>query len=224
VRFATCGTDLFLSDPGKVTDSAFYVCDTSDGGGVHTNSGVPNHAFALLVDGGVYNGQTISALGTTKVAHLYWRAMSVYQVPDTDFADHADALEQSCSDLVGVPLVDPLSGLPSGASISAADCLEVQQAMLAVEMRTEPSFCNFQPLLAPNPPPLPLAARPPFLADFDSDPTASLVAQQLRRLCRVQPRDWAWTANVPSGGTGSAFFALDGANVGNYSPGQRPVR
>ena len=31
-----------------------------------------------------------------KAAHLYWRAQSVYQVPTTDFADHADALEQSC--------------------------------------------------------------------------------------------------------------------------------
>jgi hypothetical protein len=207
-----------FADPGKVTDSAFYVCDTSDGGGVHTNSGVPNHAFALLVDGGVYNGQTISALGTTKVAHLYWRAMSVYQVPDTDFTDHAESLEQSCNDLVGVPLVDPLSGLPSGVSISAADCLEVHRTMLAVEMRTDPSFCNFQPLLSPNAPPASCGSTP-FLADFESDPTASWTRSNYGVYAEYQPRDWAWTANVPSGGTGSAFFALDGANLGNCLPG-----
>src|SRR5918994_247735 len=67
-----------LSDPGKVTD-AEYHCDVSDQGGVHTNSGVPNHGFALLVDGGTYNGRTVAAIGLTKAAHLYWRAQSVYQ-------------------------------------------------------------------------------------------------------------------------------------------------
>ena len=48
-----------LNDPGKVTD-AEYHCTPDDGGGVHTNSGVPNHGYALLVDGGTYNGQTVS--------------------------------------------------------------------------------------------------------------------------------------------------------------------
>ena len=62
------------SNPGKVTDRPYYVCDAGDGGGVHTNSGVPNHAFALLVDGGTYNGQTVVPIGLTKAAHLYFRA------------------------------------------------------------------------------------------------------------------------------------------------------
>ena len=48
-----------LSDPGKVSD-AEYHCDVSDAGGVHTNSGVPNHGYALLVDGGTFNGQTVA--------------------------------------------------------------------------------------------------------------------------------------------------------------------
>ena len=47
-------------DPGKVTD-AEYNCDPTgaDAGGVHGNSGVPNHAYALVVDGGTFNGQTV---------------------------------------------------------------------------------------------------------------------------------------------------------------------
>ena len=61
---------------------------------MHTNSGIPNHAYALLVDGGTYNGQTIQAIGLTKAAHIYYRAMTVYQVPSSDFGDHADAIEQ----------------------------------------------------------------------------------------------------------------------------------
>ena len=43
-------------DPGKVSDAEYY-CATDDAGGVHRNSGVNNHAYALLVDGGTYNGR-----------------------------------------------------------------------------------------------------------------------------------------------------------------------
>ena len=65
-----------------------------------------------------YNGQTIGAIGLVKAAHLYWRAQSVYQIPTSKFPDHADALEASCTDLIGQPL-NALStsgpGGPSGA-------------------------------------------------------------------------------------------------------------
>ncbi len=90
-------------DPGKVSDAEYY-CATDDGGGVHSNSGVPNHGYALLVDGGTYNGETVKGLGLDKSAAIYWRAMTEYQTPTTDFADHADALEASCLDLVGQPI------------------------------------------------------------------------------------------------------------------------
>jgi len=127
-------------DPGKISSSS-YACSTSDAGGVHTNSGVPNHAFAMIVDGGSYNGQTFTGLGLTKAAHIYWRAMHVYQTPTTDFADHADALEQSCSDLVGQPLFDITTADPPwpgvGAEvISANDCSQVTKVLLATEKVT----------------------------------------------------------------------------------------
>ncbi len=113
-----------------------------------------NHAYALIVDGGTYNGQTISGIGLTKAAHIYFRAMTVYQNPATDFADHADAIEQSASDLIGVNLKDLVTGAPSGQIISAADVAQVHKAMLAVEMRNPPTQCGFQPLLAQDPPAL----------------------------------------------------------------------
>ena len=90
-----------INDPGRVLDG-MYHCTPDDNGGVHSNSGVPNHGYALLVDGGMYKGVTVNAIGMTKAAHLYFQAQSVYQTPTTDFEDHADALEQSCSDLIGV--------------------------------------------------------------------------------------------------------------------------
>jgi hypothetical protein len=125
-----------FNDPGKVSDAALAVCDPDfDSGGVHENSGIPNHAYALLVDGGTFNGTTVTGIGLTKAAHVYFRAMSVYQTPLTDFADHADALEQSCADLVGVDLRDPGTGAPSGQRVTADDCAQVAAAMAAVEMR-----------------------------------------------------------------------------------------
>jgi bacillolysin len=36
-----------------------YSCGIADNGGVHYNSGVPNKAFTLLVDGGSLNGITV---------------------------------------------------------------------------------------------------------------------------------------------------------------------
>jgi hypothetical protein len=145
------------SNPAKVTDTAYYVCAAGDSGGVHTNSGIPNHAFALLVDGGTYNGQTVAAIGLTKAAHIYYRAQEVYQVLDSDFADHADALTASCSDLVGHALPGLTAGAPS-VEIGLDDCEQVAHAIDAVELRT-PAPCAFATLLNPA---LPLTCSTTF--------------------------------------------------------------
>lgn len=142
-------------DPGKVSDAEYY-CATDDGGGVHSNSGVPNHGYSLLVDGGTYNGVAVKGLGLDKSAAIYWRAMTAYQTPTTDFADHADALEASCNDLVGQPiqtLSTATNAKPVAASsIRRGDCAQVANMAAAVELRTDPVQCNFKPLLDPNTP------------------------------------------------------------------------
>ncbi|MFW6097481.1 MAG: M4 family metallopeptidase, partial [Chloroflexota bacterium] len=83
-------------DPGKVSDTSFYECTTADSGGVHINSGIPNHAFALLVDGGTYNGQTVTGIGLTKAAYIHWEAQNMLTA-SSNFVDHADALEAACT-------------------------------------------------------------------------------------------------------------------------------
>ena len=75
-------------DPGKVSD-AEYKCSTDDGGGVHSNSGVVNHAWALLVDGGTYNGVTVPSLGLDQAAAIFWRTQTEYLFPIADFRDLA---------------------------------------------------------------------------------------------------------------------------------------
>ncbi|MEJ7773752.1 MAG: M4 family metallopeptidase [Nocardioidaceae bacterium] len=154
-------TPTCLGDPGKVSD-AEYKCSPDDQGGVHSNSGVPNHGYSLLVDGGTYNGQTINGIGLTKAAHIYWRAQDEYQTPTTDFVDHANALEQSCAALVGQTVnglstagspedTDAPAPLPN-EKVLAADCLEVTKMVAAVELRREPTQCNFEPMLDKNTP------------------------------------------------------------------------
>jgi Zn-dependent metalloprotease len=207
------------SNPGKVTDTAFYVCSTADQGGVHTNSGVPNHAFALIVDGGSYNGRTVSGIGLTKAAHIYYRAQTVYQTPASNFADHADAIETSCTDLIGANLSDLVTGAPSGQMISAGDCAQVQAAALATELRTPPTFCNFAPLLAKNPPNRCGAETTQvtmFADDFEAASAGWTVSHDAVT-ADFTPRDWVRTSDLPRR-AGSAFFAVD-PPYGTCGPG-----
>jgi cysteine-rich repeat protein len=139
-------------DPGKVTDGQYW-CTTGDNGGVHFNSGVPNHAYTLMVDGGNYNGYNVAGLGLTKAAHIQWAAQNML-IPSSNFLDNADALEAACSSLIGTDLNDLNTGAPSGEVIDAGDCAEVADAIAAVEFRTVPDQCGFVSLLAPDAPAL----------------------------------------------------------------------
>lgn len=142
-----------LGDPGKVSDGEYW-CGTGDNGGVHFNSGVPNHAFTLMVDGGTYNGESVTGVGLTKAAHIEWAAQNLLTLT-SNFIDNADALEAACSSLIGVDLSDLLDGTPSGEMITAGDCAEVTKAVSSVEMRMDPtSQCGFEPILDPVAPAL----------------------------------------------------------------------
>jgi len=212
-----------FGDPGKVSDEVYH-CATSDAGGVHSNSGIPNHAFALLADGGNYNGQNINAIGLTKSNHIAFRAKTHYQGPASDFVAHADALEQSCADLTGTNLASLTDGTPSGEVITAADCAEVAKAILAVELRTSPSQCNFQPLLAKNPPPLCEASTKPrkvlFKDNFENG-DSSMDRWSISRggtTPDFTPRDWEVVSNLPDDRNGRAFFGPDPI-IGTCGPG-----
>jgi len=210
--------------PGKVSDRQ-YSCgpntQAGDSGGVHINSGVANHGFALLVDGGSYNGQNISAIGLTKAAHLYYRAQTVYQGPASNFADHADALEQSCRDLTGMNLNDLKTGAISGEVINASDCAQVAKMALAVELRTPPTQCNFQQVLAKSPPPMcPSGAPTALLSDnFDGGRRGGVKwsVTYAGATGDFTPRNWGVVNRLPSR-SGYAMFAANYAG-GTCLPG-----
>lgn len=210
------------NDPGRV-GSASYTCTTSDGGGVHTNSGVPNHTYTLLVDGGTYNSQTVTGLGLTKAAHIFWRAQSTYLGPTSAFPDLANALAQSCTDLIGQNLnalnTSNATPTPSGQIIAAADCLEVADATAATQLTTPPTQCNFQPLLNPNAPAL--CEGGPVNVIWDEPFTNGLASWTLSHsFPNVAPMDWA-SATPPTASPGSGGLAAFGVdpNGGTCSGG-----
>jgi bacillolysin len=74
---------------GQPATASQYVCTSSDNGGVHTNSGIPNKVYANLVD----------ALGRGGAAQVRYRAQTTYMGPSATFADARAAEQQAASDL-----------------------------------------------------------------------------------------------------------------------------
>ena len=217
-----------FGNPGKVSDME-YSCaaqpsGSNDQGGVHNNSGVINHEYALIVDGGTYNGQTITGIGLTKAAQIFFRAQNLYQHPSTDFADHGDAIEQAATDFInaGTNLPKLTDGTPSGEVVTAADLAQIQKAELAVELRTVPAACASTPLLGQNPPADACGSgtvqKTIFSDDFEGDTSSWSVSHVANNPAGFTVRDWAVSSDLPDGRAGKAFFGVDppfGSCIGN---------
>ncbi|MFE7227802.1 M4 family metallopeptidase [Nocardioides sp. NPDC057577] len=120
------------SQPDTMT-SATYVSGLDDNGGVHTNSGVGNKTAFLISQGGTHAGTDFAGIDAgdamlTKTATLY---LDVLQrlAPGAEYADLANQLEQSCSDLVAGQKV----------GFTSSDCATVHQATEVTQLRTNPT-------------------------------------------------------------------------------------
>jgi len=203
-------------DPGKVTDGN-YRCGTFDSGGVHSNSGIPNHAYALLVDGGSYNGQDINGIGFTKAAHIFWRTQSQYLTATSDFSILADALEAATTDLIGINLeglsTTNVAAGPSGEIITVDDLAEVTKAILAVELRINPDACNYTPILTPIADLCEASTTNPiFFEDWENGIGNWTVEQLPSEETTWESRDWVIENNLPKSREGSAIFGIDPIN------------
>jgi len=65
--------------------------EEGDFGGVHINSGIPNHAFYRVAE----------AIGRPNAGRIYYRALTTYLTSSSVFVDARDALEQAATDLFG---------------------------------------------------------------------------------------------------------------------------
>jgi Zn-dependent metalloprotease len=112
---ATPGDALrYMNDPALAGDYDYYptrYTGTSDNGGVHTNSGIANLAFHLMVSGGTHpRGKTATVVpaldanaytSILKGAAIFYRANTVYLTPGSTFADARSATAQAATDLYG---------------------------------------------------------------------------------------------------------------------------
>jgi hypothetical protein len=134
--------------------SPYYFASSGDNGGVHFNSGINNKAAYLMTDGDTFNGYTVIGMGPGKVADIYYEAQTNLLTSGSDYADLHAALNQACQNLIGID------------GITSLDCLNVQAAVDAVEMDTDPQ--NFHPEA-----PVCIGGDPPddlFFDDLESGP------------------------------------------------------
>lgn len=202
------------------TSDTLYFCGSDDFGGVHKNSGVVNYAYALLVDGGTHKSETVTGIGLTKAAHIFWHAQTHYLSRTSDFPVLADALEAACADLRGTPLPALRIGTTDPAAapevVTAADSLALSQVIAATQLRQKPTTCTtFGPALQPDAPVICADAaysfHPFFAEDFEQE---TLVWQRSAIPVHADSwvaRTWQPHAQLPRGRTGTAMFAASPA-------------
>ncbi|MBA3632339.1 MAG: M4 family metallopeptidase [Acidobacteria bacterium] len=76
---------------------------TSDNGGVHINSGIGNKSFYLAAVGGTHHlsGVTVTGIGTTDAAKIWYRGLTVYMTSGTNFSGARTAMLNAATDLFG---------------------------------------------------------------------------------------------------------------------------
>jgi Zn-dependent metalloprotease len=85
-----------MSNPGAYGDPAHmsqYVNTSSDNGGVHSNSGIPNKAF--------YNFVTTPGVTRDNAGKVWYRALTQYMTASSQFIDARNATIQAATDLFG---------------------------------------------------------------------------------------------------------------------------
>ena len=194
-------------------NSPLQTCPVMDNGGVHSGSGIPNHAFAILVDGKSFNGQTVTGIGPIKAAAVWYRALTVYLTPAADFEDAYAALNQAAGDLIGTTPADPRDGSPSGGGFTVDDAAQVDKSLLAVEMNT-PGRCGRTSDVLTSDPPTFCADRTTIFADDFEGGVNGWTVSHWGPAGPPTPYDWVRTSELPSGRTGVGWYGAD-ARIGD---------
>lgn len=133
----------YCGQPATYSEYARYPVSfdiATDSGGVHTNSGIPNKAAYLLVQGGTFGGVTVAPIGVSKAEQIYYRTLSMYLTPYSNFITARNSSIQACTDLIGQ------------FGISAGDCASVRAAFAAVGVgaNTTYAYQSFVPMTMKN--------------------------------------------------------------------------
>ncbi|MBI5762538.1 MAG: M4 family metallopeptidase [Planctomycetes bacterium] len=188
-------------------NSPANMCESFDSGGVHIGSSIPNHAFAIMVDGKSFNGFTVTGIGPIKAGAIWYRAQTKYLTAGAGFEDAYWAINQAATDLIGTTPNDPRTGTASASAISAQDAAQVDMALQAVEMNT-PGACG-QPddVLSRTPPTLCSGRTTIFFEDFEGSISAW---QRVTNPTPFTQYQWVQTTTpLPVGRLGKAMFCDD---------------
>jgi Zn-dependent metalloprotease len=103
-----------MNNPHLAANSGFTADDdpdhyterytgTGDNGGVHINSGIPNHVFYLCSQGGTHHrsGVTVSGIGYSACERIWYRALTSYMTSSTNFAGARTATLNAAAALYG---------------------------------------------------------------------------------------------------------------------------
>jgi thermolysin len=120
----TAGDALrYMDTPHRAGNSGYSADDdpdhyserytgTSDSGGVHINSGIPNHVFYLLAKGGPHAhvaGVPVTGIGADKAAKIWYKALTTYMTSSTNFAGARTATLNAANALYGVGSAESVS-------------------------------------------------------------------------------------------------------------------
>jgi Zn-dependent metalloprotease len=106
--------------------SPLWHSGSRDFGGVHRNNGVANKAAYLIASGGNFRDASIAGIGRTRMAQIFYAAMTTRLTSASDYLDLGDALNGACTDLAG------------SLGINFAHCKSVRDAVRATQMHLEP--------------------------------------------------------------------------------------
>jgi thermolysin len=98
-----------MENPGAFGDPDHYsrrYVGPEDNGGVHINSGIPNHAFYLAIEGGTNrtSGLAVQGVGGSnreQIERIFYRGFTSYLTPNATFAQARQATLRAASELFG---------------------------------------------------------------------------------------------------------------------------
>lgn len=114
--------DLIVPEAcGQPSKMSSFLRTSTDHGGVHTNSGIPNHAFYLLVEGLPGGG-----IGRSKAHQIFYRTLTTKLSKNSDFYDLRAGAVLSANELYG-------SGSVESQKVKAAfDAVEIFDPAIVV--------------------------------------------------------------------------------------------
>ncbi len=124
-----------LSNPPSRNGDPDRMTQFMAGGDPHSNGGITNKAAFLIAMGGTHNGVTVTGIGRTKLAHLYYDVLTTWLPSNATFFDAANAT-------ITAATVDATSGRHG---FTRADACVVANAFAAVELRAPDLDCDGSP-------------------------------------------------------------------------------